>query len=100
MEHRVQLKTRRCDLDWLGIEIGGEFWWIGGELGEQQFVIRNVFYHGIPLNFHGWLGQLKDLFGMDDIKLIEMASCDRLQVGRLKSSSDHGVACLIVVGFT
>ena len=35
--------------------------------------------------FHGWLGQLEDCFGMDEVWLIEIASCDGLDVGRLVS---------------
>jgi len=35
MEQRVQLKTWRCGLDWLGGEISWEFWWIGGEPSEK-----------------------------------------------------------------
>ena len=37
---------------------------------------------------------------MDEIRLIEMASWDALQVGRLESSSDHDVTCLRLVGFS
>lgn len=35
MEQKVQLRTWRCGLDWIGGEIGWEFWWIVGEHGEQ-----------------------------------------------------------------
>lgn len=48
---------------------------------------------------HGWLGQLKGEFGMDEIRLIEMDSCDGIQVGRLESSSDRDVSYPIFVGF-
>ena len=100
MEQRVQLDTCRCGLDWIGSEIGCELWWIGGEPGEQQFVVGHIVDHGLPLMCHGWLGQLKVLFGMDEIRLIEMASCDGLDIGRLESSSDHGVAHSRLVGFS
>jgi len=36
---------------------------------------------------------------MDKIRLIEMASCDGLDVGKLASSSDRDVAYPILVGF-
>ena len=38
---------------------------------------------GIPMSFHGCLGQIKGFFGMDEIRLIEMASCDGLDIGKL-----------------
>ena len=92
MEQMVQLKTWTFGLDWLGSEIGWEFWLIGGEPGEQQFVVGQVADHGLPLIFDVWLGQLKDCFGMDEIGVIKIASCDRLQIGRLVSSLDRDVA--------
>ena len=42
--------------------------------------------------FHGSLGELKDYFGMDDIGMINIASCDGLQIGSLVSSLDCDVA--------
>lgn len=92
MEQRVQLKTWKCGLDRLHGEMGEEFWWIGGKPGEQQFVVVQFIDHGLSLMCHGWLGQRKGFFSMNEIKLIEMASCDGQQVGKLKSSSDRGVA--------
>lgn len=99
MEQRVQLKTWICGLDWIGNEIGWQFWWIGGEPGEQQFVVGQILDHGLPLISHGWLGQLEGFFGMEEMKLIEMASSDGLDIGRLESSSDRDVAYLRLVGF-
>lgn len=55
MEQRFQLKTWICGLDWLGSKIGWEFWWIGSDPGEQQFVVANIDDHGLPMTFHGWL---------------------------------------------
>ena len=49
---------------------------------------------------HGWLGQPKDLFGMDEINMIEMDSCDGLQIGRLESSSYCDVAYPRLEGFS
>lgn len=49
--------------------------------------------------FHGWLGQIDDLFDMDEIRMIEIASCDGLQIGRLESSSDRDVAYRILKGY-
>ena len=95
----VQLKTQTFGLDWLGSEIGWEFWLIGGEPGEQQFVVGQVSDHGLPLIFDVWLGQLEGFFGMDEIWLIEMDSPDGQDIGRLESSSDRGVAYLRLVGF-
>jgi len=57
-----------------------------------------VVYHELPLTFHGFLGNLKDLFDMDYIGLIEIASCDGMEIGRLVSSLDHDVAYLRVEG--
>ena len=57
MEQRVQLKTWRCGLDWLGSEIGWEFWWIGGKPSEQQFVVGQIADHGLLLICHGWRGR-------------------------------------------
>ena len=37
--------------------------------------------------------------GVDEIRLIKMASCDGLQVGKLESSSDRDVAYLRLEGF-
>jgi len=51
------------------------------------------------MNFHGWLGQLKAFFGMDEINMIEMASCDGIHIGRLESSLDCNVAYLRVEVF-
>lgn len=51
------------------------------------------------MSCHGWLGQVKGLFGMDKIRLIKMASCDVLQVGKLESSLDRNVSCPRLVGF-
>ena len=48
---------------------------------------------------HGWLGQLEGFFGLDEIRLIEMASCDGLQVRRLEYSSDRDVAYPRLEGF-
>ena len=79
-------------------EIGWEFWWIGGEPSEQQFFVGKIVDHGLPLTCHGWLGQLADCFGWDEIRLIEMASCDGLDIGRLESSSDRDVAYRTLVG--
>ena len=49
---------------------------------------------------HGWLGKIEGFFGMDKIKLIEMGSCDGLDIGKLESSLDHGVAYPILEGFS
>ena len=51
------------------------------------------------MSCHGWLGQLEGFFGMDKINMIEMTSCDGLQVGRLESSLDCDVAYLRLEGF-
>lgn len=51
------------------------------------------------MSCHGWLGQLEGYFGMYDIRLIEMASFDGLQDGRLESSSDCDVTYPRLVGF-
>lgn len=53
-----QLKTWRCGLGWLGGKIGWEFWWIGSELGQQQFVVGQITDHGLPMACHRSLGQL------------------------------------------
>ena len=58
MEQMFQLKTWRCGLNWLGGEIGWEFWWIGGEPSEQQFVVEQIIKHGLPMRCHRSLGQL------------------------------------------
>ena len=100
MEQRVQLKTWRCGLDWLGGEISWEFWWIGGEPSEKQFIVGKIIDHGLLLTFHGWLGQLEDFFGMDDISMIEIDSCDGLYIRKLKSSSDLDVAYSRLEGFS
>ena len=71
----------------------------GGELGEQQFVVGQVVDRGLPLTCHGWLGQLEGFFGLDKIRLIKMALCDGLQIGRLESSLDHDVAYPRLEGF-
>jgi len=41
----------------------------------------------------------KGFFGLDEIKLIEMASCDGLQISRLESSSDRDVSYPRLEGF-
>jgi len=82
MEKRVQLKTWRFGLDWLGSKIGWEFWWIGGEPGGQQFVVGKVVDHGLPLTCHILLGQIEDCFGMEGIDMIEIYSCDGQHVGK------------------
>ena len=79
--------------------MGWEFWWIGGEPGEQQFVVGQIVNRGLLLICHGQLGQLEGFFGMDEIRLIEMASCDGLQIDMLESSLDRGVANPRLVGF-
>ena len=47
-----QLKTWRCGLNWLGGEIGWEFWWIGGEPSEKQFFVGKTTDHGLPMTRH------------------------------------------------
>ena len=49
--------------------------------------------------FHGWLGKIEGFFAMDEVKLIEMASCDGVHIGRLESSSECDVAYLRLVDF-
>ena len=51
------------------------------------------------MSSHGWLAQLKGFFGVDEIKLIEMSSCDGLDISRLEYSSDHDVAYPRLEGF-
>lgn len=96
MEPRIQLNTWRCGLEWLGNEIGWEFWWIGGEPGEKQFVVGKVIEHGLPMNFYGLLEQLEDCIGIEKICMIKIASCDGKHVGRLVSSLDCDVAHMIL----
>ena len=93
------MNTWRCGLDWLGSAIGWEFCWIGGDPGEQQFVVGKIIDHGLPLIVHGWLGHLEDFFSMDEINMIENISCDGIHVGRLESSLDCDVAYQILEGF-
>ena len=100
MEQRVQLKTWRRDIDRLHGEMGWEFWWIGGEPGILQYVVWQFVDHGRPLSCHGWLGQLEDFFGLDEIRLIEMASCDGLHIDRQEASSDRSVAYPRLEGFS
>lgn len=99
MGHKVQLQTRICGLDWLDNEISWEFQLIGGEPDEQQFVVGNIVDHGHSLIYNGWLGQLKGFFVLYEIRLIEMASCDGLYIGKLQSSLDHDVAYPRLEGF-
>ena len=66
-----------------------EFWWIGGELGSQQFVVWQIAnpVNGLLVSFHGelrWV-QLR-CFGMN-----EMASY-AWQVDEIESSSSQRVA--------
>ena len=49
---------------------------------------------------HGWLGQLEGFFGMDEMRLIDMDSCDGLDIGKLEYSSNSGIAYLRLVGFS
>lgn len=53
----------------------------------------------LMLACHEWLGQLEGFFGMDEIRLIEMASCDGMDIGKLESSLDCDVAYPRLVGF-
>lgn len=76
MEQGIQLETWRCGLDGLHDETGWEFWWIGGEPDALQYVVWRFVDRGLPMSCHGWLGQLEGFFGMDEIRLIKMASCD------------------------
>lgn len=93
MEKRVQLKKWRCGLNRLH-DLGWEFWWIGGEPSAFQYVVWQLLDRGLHMSCHGWLGQLEGFFHMDEIKLIKMASCDGLDIGILKYSSDHDIAYL------
>jgi len=54
--------------------------------------------HEFLLTFHGFLGKLENLFDMDDIGLIEIASCDGMEIGILVSSLDRDVAYMRVDG--
>jgi len=45
------------------------------------------------------LGKIEGFFAMDEVKLIEMASCDGVHIGRLESSSECDVAYLRLVDF-
>ena len=38
--------------------ISWEFWWIGGEPTEQQFVVGKIIDHGLPMTHHRSLGHL------------------------------------------
>lgn len=76
MGQRIQLKTWRCGLYYLGNGIEWEFSWIGSQPGEQQFVVWHVADHGLPLNCHGSLGQLEDCFSIYEIGMEKIASCD------------------------
>lgn len=75
------------------------FRWISGESSEQNFFVRHIIGHGLPLICHGWLGQLGGFFGLDEIRLIEMDSYDGLHISRLESSSECDVSYLILEGF-
>ena len=55
--------------------------------------------YGLPLIFHRWLGHLEGFFGLDEIRLIEMDSCDGLDIGRLEYSSGRDVAYPRLVRF-
>lgn len=88
---------QRFGLDSLGNGFGCEFSWIVGQLGEKQFVVGKSVDHGLLLIFHGWLGQLEGFFGQ--VRLIERASCDGLNIGKLESSLDPDVAYLRVEAF-
>lgn len=83
MEERVQLKTWRCGLDRLHGEMGWELWWIDGELGALQYVVWWFIDRGLLMSCHGWLGQLEDCFGMNEIMMIEIGSCDGLDKARV-----------------
>lgn len=73
MEQKVQQRTWRCGLDLFGDEIVWEFWWIGGELGAQQYIVRQVVDDGLPLTCQSMLSQRRCLgrecFGMDEVAL-------------------------------
>lgn len=79
--------------------MGWEFWWIGGGPGALQYVVWRFADCVISMYYHGWLGKIEEFFGMDKINMIEIDSCDRLQVGMIESSSDHDVAYPILEGF-
>jgi hypothetical protein len=55
MEQTVQMRS--CGLLQLGGVAGWEFWWIGGELGSQQYVVWQVSnpVDGLPVACHGEL---------------------------------------------
>jgi len=72
--------------------MGWEFLWIGGEPGALQHVVWQSVDHGHPMSCHRRLGQLESFFGREEIRLIDMASFNRLQVGRLDYSSDRDVS--------
>lgn len=99
MEQRVQLKTRKCGIDWLGSKIGQELQWIDGDPSDQQFVVGQVANHGLPFICNGNLGQLESLFGMDEIRIIEIASYDGLQIRKLVPSLHRGVAYMRLEGY-
>ena len=85
LDHGVEgLETWRCGLDRLHDEMGQEIWWINGEPGALQYVVWWFVDRGILMSCHGWLGKIKGFFGINEIWLINMASCDELQVGRLE----------------
>jgi hypothetical protein len=82
MEQTVQ--TRSCGLLQLHGIVGWEFWWIGGKLGLQQYVVWWVanFGDGLVVTFHSesqWV-QL-GCFGMGEI------ASGGWQVNKIKSSS-------------
>jgi hypothetical protein len=68
MEQTVQ--TRSCGLLQLGGVAGWEFWWIGGELGSQQYVVWRVAnsVDGLPVACHSELRWVQlGCFGTDEI---------------------------------
>jgi hypothetical protein len=87
MEQTVQ--TRSCGLLQLGGVAGWEFWWIGGELGSQQYVVWRVAnsVDGLPVACHSELRWVQlGCFGTDEI-----ASCV-WQFDEIESSSGQRVA--------
>jgi hypothetical protein len=82
MEQTVH--TRSCKLLQLGGVASWEFWWIGGELGLQQYVVWWVsnYGDGLPVACHSELRWVKPgLFGTNEI-----ASCGG-KVKEIKYSS-------------